>query len=764
MLKIQKVVKVENLGRFEKLDSPGSATFGDMTLIFGQNGKGKTTLAGLFRSLATGDPAYVAERERVGADAKATAQILCSGGLASFRDGGWSRTEPEIEIFDTTFVTDNVYTGDRVEQGHRKNLYEVVVGPDAVELAKKQDGIDAEQRQAAKEIKNIEGKLRDHVQAPFSIEVFEGLVAEEGVEERIQSKTTQLNSVRKSKEVLSRRGVEQFAVPETPAQVLALLSVGVDELSEKARLMVQKHMAESLGHGGEAWLRKGLEYLGGGGSCPFCSQEVDGSALVQAFTDYFSDVYREHVVELERGINTVEKRLSEDALRRVERLALQNDGVIKGWADLADISYASASTEELAASWRDLRARLVELLRQKLAAPSKPMAAEAKLEAAVRDFDDARERLLRQNLKVEEANEEIGRLKQASASGDEREIEGELRRLRNIQIRQEPEVEELCQKLSSAREKRGDAEKEKAALKERLKSLAEEVLGEYESSINRHLEAFGATFRISGTRPSWAGGKSSSIYKIELNAQTVELGDGRTPKGTPCFRTALSSGDKSTLALAFFLAKMERDEKLNEKVVVLDDPFSSLDEFRKARTRHLICQLSEKASQVIVFSHDPFFLKGVFDAVERSKVKSLHVVRSGGACCKLEPWDVSRACLSTPMAAHFTLQTYLDEGIAGGADLRAVAQDIRIFLEGTLRGLYPLDFGTGMMLGGFISLIRDADDGSRLASLRSRLQELEDINEFARRFHHAEDGAHGEPNDDELQSFVKRALAVVRPL
>jgi hypothetical protein len=34
------------------------------------------------------------------------------------------------------------------------------------------------------------------------------------------------------------------------------------------------------------------------------------------------------------------------------------------------------------------------------------------------------------------------------------------------------------------------------------------------------------------------------------------LGDGTTPLGQPCFRTTLSAGDKSTLALAFFLAQL----------------------------------------------------------------------------------------------------------------------------------------------------------------------------------------------------------------
>jgi wobble nucleotide-excising tRNase len=69
-----------------------------------------------------------------------------------------------------------------------------------------------------------------------------------------------------------------------------------------------------------------------------------------------------------------------------------------------------------------------------------------------------------------------------------------------------------------------------------------------------------------------------------LNDQLLDLGDERTPRGQPCFGTALSSGDNSALGLAFFLAKLRRDTTLGGKAVVFDDPLSSLDLFRQSFT------------------------------------------------------------------------------------------------------------------------------------------------------------------------------------
>ena len=82
---------------------------------------------------------------------------------------------------------------------------------------------------------------------------------------------------------------------------------------------------------------------------------------------------------------------------------------------------------------------------------------------------------------------------------------------------------------------------------------------EYQWAINRYLNDFGAGFQIVKVSRSFAGGRQpSATYAVELRGFEVPLGDAGTPVGTPSFRTVLSSGDKSTLALAFFLARSRR--------------------------------------------------------------------------------------------------------------------------------------------------------------------------------------------------------------
>ena len=115
-LLIHKIVKVENVGRFVKLAAAGDVTFRKLTLLYGENGHGKTTVAGLLRSLTTGDSAYLAERATLGAaGAQAVEVLLDRGVVARFSAGKWNQTVAGIEIFDGTFVRENVYAGDSVD-------------------------------------------------------------------------------------------------------------------------------------------------------------------------------------------------------------------------------------------------------------------------------------------------------------------------------------------------------------------------------------------------------------------------------------------------------------------------------------------------------------------------------------------------------------------------------------------------------------------------------------------------------------------------
>src|SRR5687768_15231770 len=104
---------VRNVGQFDSATWPARADLKRLSLIYAENGRGKTTLSAILRSLASGDPIHVTERHRLGAQHPPEIVILDSTAPAPARFTGaaWTRTCPNVVVFDDAFIDRNVYSG-----------------------------------------------------------------------------------------------------------------------------------------------------------------------------------------------------------------------------------------------------------------------------------------------------------------------------------------------------------------------------------------------------------------------------------------------------------------------------------------------------------------------------------------------------------------------------------------------------------------------------------------------------------------------------
>ncbi len=125
---------IRNVGRFDSVST--TVPFTQLTLIYAENGRGKTTLSAILRSLATGDPIPINERRRLSVSHPPHVIVACNGrpSIAIFQNGVWSQTLPDLVIFDDFFVDQNVYSGLVVGSNHRQNLHELILGSQGVTL------------------------------------------------------------------------------------------------------------------------------------------------------------------------------------------------------------------------------------------------------------------------------------------------------------------------------------------------------------------------------------------------------------------------------------------------------------------------------------------------------------------------------------------------------------------------------------------------------------------------------------------------------
>ncbi len=135
---INRLQLLRNIGQFDSVNAAANIPLARLTLVYSENGRGKTTLAAVLRSLATGDPMPIVERRRLAAQHPPHVVLDCGGGppAAVFENNAWNRTLTDLVVFDDVFIDENVHSGLAVQAHHRQNLHELILGAQAVALSR----------------------------------------------------------------------------------------------------------------------------------------------------------------------------------------------------------------------------------------------------------------------------------------------------------------------------------------------------------------------------------------------------------------------------------------------------------------------------------------------------------------------------------------------------------------------------------------------------------------------------------------------------
>ena len=222
-------------------------------------------------------------------------------------------------------------------------------------------------------------------------------------------------------------------------------------------------------------------------------------------------------------------------------------------------------------------------------------------------------------------------------------------------------------------------------------------------------------------------------------------------------RTLSSAGDRNTLALAFFFACLERDPNQANRIVVFDDPVSSLDEHRCIATVQEARSLVARVAQVCVLSHSKAFLARIWQHADQSNTACLVVARDGLGST-LAAWSVTEECITEydkrqcPPSPSTWFQILATRERSPRVSAPA--------LEGYLRVACPEFFPPGQLLGPFRAIAHDRWVAGTPIMNATKLTELSNLTEYSNRFHHdtnpAWDSQH--INDGELHGFVRRTL------
>jgi len=758
---IKKILKIENVGKFKNYAPSGDVEFRKLTLIYSENGRGKTTLSSILHSLKTDDPFLIIERTTLGVASSPSVTILLDTETTSFDSTKWSAPYRDIEIFDSTFITNNICAGPYVEHDHKKNLYRFVIGDVPVSHVKRIADLDQESREVSKELANKESLIRQAMVLEISIESFIQLEKINNIDEQITGKQEDLKAAEKAHEITKKPNLKLIPLPNlSVSDLYEVINRAIDGLSGEAIEKVKGHFKSHHSDSIESWARDGTKYLEH--NCPYCGLSVDGNDLVAAYGKYFSDAYLRLANDLTNFLKNVRSVFSDKAIGDIQGAFESNSLVVEVWNRLVAIYLPDYSVSNAQDAIQKLRDVLIGLLEEKIANPTKQVDAKGALKDHIDEYNKQLQSIKSYNDSIETANKSIELKKRELTGTNVQALRSEISHLENVRKRWSNNISHTCTDFVDLKSKKERIEDEKQKEKDALNKVANEVLNNYQADINQYLEHFGVDYQISEVKNSYLGGNPSSTYKLSINGVTYELGDPETPRGVPCFGNTLSTGDKTTMAFAFFLAKLKRDPALQKKTIIIDDPISSLDNHRKKCTVSEIAGLLPTSKQIVVLSHDPHFLFSIWDAAPKDSINTLNILRSGENSI-IGPWDIEQETQAEYFKNYFVLSDYLEHG-PNGNRLRDVARCIRPLLEGNLRICFPGSFNRNEWLGDFIKKVREAGSADRLHVLKRWESELTQINDYSKQYHHEQNpsGFSSAPiQDSELKAFVKRTLKLI---
>lgn len=755
---LKKFISIENVGRLVSCKQKGPE-LKKYNLFYAENGRGKTTLCAVLRSLETGQHEHITERKTFSPTIGEPAAIVrIDGSEVRYQNQVWSKTVPEIAIFDATFVAQNVHAGEYVGRDHRKNLLEVIIGEAGVVLTKRVNDLDADIREMNSEIRQSRNSIEAQLPNGVALDGFLALPKYPNIEAAIKAKDSELKTVKEAEAIKRRILLAEVTPPAVPGTFLPVLAKTLDDVSVDAEKRLQDQIDyHEMHENGQAWLSQGLGYIKDD-NCPFCGQDIQGLELVEAYKQYFSESYVALIAEIEQAEIDLEAALGDAALESLAGAVAKNDAGQEFWKQYVHVDVTAPDhDQQVATPVVMLRNEAQALLAKKRANPLEAVFPDAAFDAAQLAYHTVTRTLITYNDTLKLANKAIEKKKQEAADADITAIEKALVKLQLSRLRYKPEVKTLCDDHKKLVADKGKLVKDKAAAKRGLDTHADKMIGNYQSTINKLLKGFGAGFTLTNSKKTYVGGKPASMYQILINNYPVDLGDVATPLGKPSFRTTLSAGDKSTLALAFFLAKLDHDPKKAESVIVFDDPFNSQDRSRREHTTELLKKYGSECKQMILLSHDPYFLSLVHTKLPKAERHCAQLSRVPDNNTTIEEWDVEKETQDGYFKEHAALNSYL---LNNAKDLIDIARKIRPVLEGYMRYRFPNKFPPNEWLGDMIKQVRDTGEKH---PMHSALEELTGVNDFSKKYHHDTNPgkADSEPiNEGELFTYVQRTLEI----
>lgn len=634
-MKLKSIKKIKGYKSFQDFDwQPflNNETFHDeVNILYGENGSGKSSIANLLKN--------VSENKDLGKYKPADACLVFDDGEKKYPvNNDWDNkiAKDSILFFDREFVDKNVHLGhrrDTTQNGQEQESGKMIIefDSDAINLRGVREKAKKAKEEQDQKIKDFNSANRDSLAFVLGEDekTFYNSYKDKK-EKEIKKAKQELGKEKKEaeKNLETDQGRQKKAssiqsdIKDLPTEAVELSLSDYEtyqaifnfDLKEQAKIEAEQTLIDKV-KTHKAFFETGFEIRKSHqNQCPFCQSENEEAGIkkiIDLYEQIYDTTYKTQVQQFEKDKQTLLDEISQitQAVADFELSAIflelkkldQNYKIPNIYSVEDEKTHKKPATKEI----KELSGKIT-----KLAKPSKENIQElynkvkTEFEAieaffkAIGDFIDQKNKLIAK-FKSDNTDEKL-QARIFSSSKRITEIEKELVFINGNKIKEQ--------------QKKEQKEKEQKALQDvfaTLKTEYETALKEYEdhcstkafsnllSKIQDYFKNFNFRFRL---EPKTAPTGNKTEFPFAFKVLDFE-GNERD------FKEGLSEGEIQVLSLCFFFAFLDIQKDKKQKVLVFDDPITSLDNSNLSCLVDLIAEEQKNFSQIFVFSHHRTFFK-----------------------------------------------------------------------------------------------------------------------------------------------------------
>lgn len=661
---ITKIETITNIGNYEAYNASGDVTLKKMNIVYAENGAGKTTLSRILHSLSSNDSRVILNHYRIGATTPSRVVIKDDTNHQHIFNGvNWNAPIPEISVFDAHFVANNIYTGFQISNDHKRHLYQFVLGDSGAAIAQKIDKTKNLIDSTNAELSHV----RELIQAScpsYDVDRIVRIPIVSDIEDQINAKREELKVAQNNKAIITQSTF--VSIPLIQAGIDAnrlseLLSSSINDIGEEYLTLVKQHLDNLEVKGIEhpaIWINKGVNYAITTNTCPYCGSDLTDRNLVIGYNQYFSNRFKETLERVRfeyQLVSNVNLQLIIHQLKNAYSKACELYNFWKNYIQNdTEIPVLSFDEEGFLRIFQEVKSAIENKRNNPIASIASDCVINfIQLVTAINtDINAINAFLSASNASIAQIRSKIRR---------EVDVQKELDALIVQQRRYLSPLKELCTKHQIYTIQVARLQKINKHFQQEQKAQSNALFSQYGAKINYYLRTVFATkFKIEDIKDAGYRGRSREVnleYTLTFDGTSIEH-DG---EGHNSFKNVLSEGDKNTIAFSFFLAKLTTAPNYANKIVVFDDPLTSLDLNRRNATIHQLCILQQQCAQVIVLSHNLHFLVELNSrkVIKKEFKKELQIVNANGRST-IQEYQIKKEWIDSFKKSLQDMQDYLD--------------------------------------------------------------------------------------------------------